>query len=120
MQQGHAPISDDRPLPPDLAADLAPHLREALNHQLRRRILRTLNTRSQPQTLAKLSLVDPGGGVSAVSYHLRVLEGCGSVSVSPAPPGEAESVWRYASNVSSDRWVLSVLEATAQLDDLDD
>lgn len=120
VQQGHAPTSDDRPLPPDLGADLAPHLREALNHRLRRRILRTLDGHPQPQTLAKLALVYPGGGVGAISYHIRVLENCGCVSVAPGSPGETESVWRYASNVSDNRQVRSILEATANLDELDD
>jgi DNA-binding transcriptional ArsR family regulator len=114
----HAPASGDHPLPPDLAADLPPYLREALNHRVRRRILRALNGHTRPQSLAE-ALVNPGGDVKSIAYHLRVLETCGSVSVSSEFPGGNRSVWRYASKVPDNQRVIAVLVATSKADALD-
>jgi DNA-binding transcriptional ArsR family regulator len=113
----HAVREDRQKLPADVARTLAPHLRRALDHPTRRRILRALNENGHAQTLETLSDVAPSASVSAIRYHALVLEECGSISVSmalfrPGGPGP-----HYASNVADNRVVMEALRATRQLDD---
>lgn len=115
MQQRQALTPLDRSLPPDLAAALAPHMQEALNHPIRRATLRTLQRSAEPRSLAELALTVPSAGVSVVGYHLHFLEHSGSISVTPARSADT-ATRRYTSNVSDDRQVVSVLRTTEPLD----
>jgi DNA-binding transcriptional ArsR family regulator len=108
---------DEQSLPAEISRSLAPPLRHALSNVTRRRILRALNATTDAQTLADLFDVVPTANVSALSYHLHVLEkdGCvAEVSEIVRSDGTART---YASNVSADLAVMVVLDTTRRSDD---
>jgi DNA-binding transcriptional ArsR family regulator len=87
--------------------------RDALNHRVRRQILRTLIASDRP--LAPVEIVAaglPSASLSTVAYHARVLEGSGSVSRAngEAPP-------RYTTDLSANPEVVALLEATRRADE---
>jgi Fe2+ or Zn2+ uptake regulation protein len=53
--------------------------RGALDHPLRRQILRTLIASDKPLTPSEIVATVPGASVSTISYHARVLESSGVV-----------------------------------------
>ncbi len=90
--------------------------RDALNHPVRRQILRTLIASGRP--LAPVEIVAaglPGASLSTVAYHARVLEGSGSVSRAngDTPP-------RYTTDLSSNPEIVALLEATRGADETGD
>ena len=105
-------------LPDSLVAALAPALRHALNHPVRRRILRALNdsqTARGPAAVA--TLIHPDPGPSLVGYHLRVLEQLGCVHrVASHGPADVPASALYASDVAGNDEIASILQATRQLD----
>lgn len=107
-----------RGLPASLVGALAPQVRHALNHPVRRRILRTLNDSRTARTAAAVTtLIHPTPGMSVLGYHLRVLEQLGCIrSLAPdaSPNGEAPTL--YESRVADDEEIASILQATRQLD----
>jgi DNA-binding transcriptional ArsR family regulator len=107
----------ERKLPAEVAALLAPHLCRALDHPTRRQILRALNRGAEPQTPKNLAEAIPGAGLSMIGYHALVLEECGCVSVTVAPSIGGGLNRAYLSNVTDNRLVTSALEATRQLDE---
>lgn len=108
---------DGKKLPFELAAKLAPEARKALDHPVRREILRGLNGSGEsrsPAELAKAAL--SGADISSVSYHARVLEVCGSVRSTGTHRRGGNQTRLYASNVAGDGQIALVLQATWRLD----
>lgn len=114
MPQGH-----DQQLPFELAEALGPHLQRALEHPVRRRILRALNGAGETRTLEELTTLIPGTTVGMIHYHAGVLEECGSVSITVSLPGtnSASAGNRYASNIADDRTVMEALSSTREVDE---
>lgn len=108
---------EERKLPAEVAALLAPHLCRALDHQTRRQILRVLGRSSTPQTPTDLADAIPGSGLSMIGYHALVLEECGCVSVTVAPSLSGSLKRAFVSNVTDNRLVTSALQATRRLDE---
>jgi len=106
--------SEDGRLDERLAADFDPALRDALDNPLRRDILRTLEARGIGG-VQELAAALPGRTMSAISYHLRVLERAGAVSDGSAfVTSEGRPVYR--SEVGRDQRVRNVLRATERWD----
>jgi DNA-binding transcriptional ArsR family regulator len=90
------------------------NLLAALNHPLRRRILRALDDRktASPAELAK-SLAEP---LTKVSYHVRILAERGAL----APVGTRSvrgAVEHFYSSIVEAEWARSALRASQQVDD---
>lgn len=112
------PQGSDSCFPPELAWALAPHLKRALDHPLRRRILRALNGNAEPRTLEELATLIPATSLSAIGYHVLTLEECGAVSVTASlTAATASHANRYASNVADDQAVREVLGQTRTCDE---
>lgn len=109
-----------RKLPPEVVEGLAPHQQRALDHPIRRQILRVLTRDAKPQSLVDLCEGIPGTSISTIGYHLLVLEECGFVSVSGVLTGPGDAERHFASNVADNRVVTVALQETEQLDELDD
>lgn len=88
--------------------------REALNHPLRRQILRALIATDEPLGPPELvaTLSTPGASVSAVSYHAKVLESAGAVGRAEAGGADAD---RYRA-ASLDPDTIALLESTRDTD----
>jgi DNA-binding transcriptional ArsR family regulator len=87
--------------------------RDALNHPVRRQILRTLIASGRPLAPAEIVAAGlPNASLSTVAYHALVLEGSGGVSRSGAgaPP-------RYTTELSANAEIVSLLEATRKADE---
>lgn len=104
-------------LPVELAELLTPPLEHALNHPLRREILRALNRSDRPRTAAELvSACPPATSVTLLNYHAAVLERCDLVrAIETDVAGEGFSR-HYASNVAEDVQIIAILSATEALD----
>jgi DNA-binding transcriptional ArsR family regulator len=70
-------------------------IRDALNHPLRRDLLRALATNPEGRSLTELALEFPRAGVSVISYHLRFLNRCGMASSGAAAWKNGSTTWRY-------------------------
>jgi DNA-binding transcriptional ArsR family regulator len=104
-------------LPSQLAAQLSPTARDALDHPVRRQILRTLNQSSEPRSPSEIATATlPHASVSVVSYHARVLETCDSVAIAGTREVDGDTACLYASKVAGDEQVAAVLQATRGLD----
>ncbi len=65
--------------------------RGALDHPMRRQILRALIASDEALTAPELvAAASPGASVSAVTYHARVLESAGAVGRTRAGGAEAD------------------------------
>jgi DNA-binding transcriptional ArsR family regulator len=108
-------------LPAELAARLTPPLEHALNHPLRREILRALNRTGQPHDAAELVAESRHAtNVTLVNYHAAVLERCDLLRVVEREVAGEGFGRRYVSNVTEDVPVLTVLTASDMLDRLND
>jgi DNA-binding transcriptional ArsR family regulator len=90
--------------------------RDALNHPVRRQILRILTASERPLAPAEIVAAGlPSASLSTVAYHARVLEGSGGVNRAGdgVPP-------RYTTDLSSSPEVTTLLEATRQADERGD
>jgi DNA-binding transcriptional ArsR family regulator len=100
----------------DLAASFSPSLQDALNHPLRREILRVLHapggSRGVAEILGELSPFTRG----EVSYHLQILQRCGAVASAGTRPGPVTREHLYESALLGDEEVATVLRATAEFD----
>lgn len=114
---GHLRNRSSRRLPVELAELLTPPLEHALNHPLRREILRALNRSDRPRTAAELvSACLPATSVTLLNYHAAVLERCDLVrAIENDVAGEGFSR-HYASNVAEDVQIIAILSATEALD----
>jgi len=108
-----------RKLPPEVVEELAPHQQRALDHPIRRQILRVLSRNARAQTLAEIGEGTPGAGISTIGYHLLVLEECAFVSVSGVLTGPGDAERHFASNVADNRVVMTALKQTQELDEID-
>jgi hypothetical protein len=106
-------------MPPEVSSTLAPYQRCALDHPIRRQILRALSQDADSRTLVDLSEEMPAANISTIGYHLLVLEKCDMVSVSGVvtPPGGAKR--GFASNIADNQGVVTALSAMQRLDGLD-
>ncbi len=111
---GEPDCSDwDGRLPAHLAVRLDPELREALDHPLRREILRSLSGTDEGFTSTELAAQLGSFSLSLVSYHTLVLAGDKVV----IPVGEAPPASRsYISYLSRDPEVVEVLKVTQPCD----
>ncbi len=107
----------DPRLPLELAELLTPPLEHALNHPLRREIVRALNRSDRPRSAAELGETGlRNASVTLLNYHAAVLEGCDLVRVEDNG-GTGEGVGRrYSSNVTEDVQVIAILGATEAFD----
>ena len=108
--------ADDGRLTTELAASLEPHLQDALNHPLRREILRVLRTGEGSRGVTAIL-----GGLaplsrSDVSYHLEILRSSDVVVLDDVRPGPAGGERFYESTVREDAQVAAALRATAAFD----
>lgn len=86
---------------------------DALNHPVRREILRMLIESEEAKSGSELIAAGlPDCSLSAIGYHARVLEAAGMVSQEDGGPGGGESTYRFAASASDDPEVIALLEAT--------
>ncbi len=83
MELGKADYSerDTGRIPGKLLNGLDPDLQDALDHPIRREILRNLGRSQGGRRVSDLAADLPRLGLSQVSYHLRVLAGSGVVGL---------------------------------------
>jgi DNA-binding transcriptional ArsR family regulator len=98
-----------------MAAMLEPKLRDALDHPVRRELLRALSQDGRAKNVTELGADLGGFRLSQIGYHLQVLRRSGSV-VSTGGPGIDRNRPRYASQVAADGQVRAVLRATERWD----
>lgn len=105
------------PLPPELSAELTASMRHALDHHLRREILRTLHRSDGPLSPGEIAAAWPTEtSVSLVSYHAHVLETSACLSLADAQPAGETVAPRYTSTLSGDTRIVSILQTTEPLD----
>ena|SRR5689334_8206370 len=108
-----------RRLPLELAELLTPPLEHALNHPLRREVLRALNRSGRPRGATELvTACPPATSVTLLNYHAAVLERCDLLRVLENDVAGEGFSRRYASNVSEDVQIIAILSATEALDRL--
>lgn len=88
----------------------------ALNHTMRRRILRLLNEATDPSSPARLAK-GLGAPLSNVSYHVRILEGFGALKKVGEGQVRGAIEHFYASQVGDNPSVIALLEATKDSDE---
>lgn len=104
-------------LPSQLAAELSPTVRDALDHPVRRQILRALNESSEPRSPSEIATMTlPHTSVSVISYHAQVLKTCDSVAVAGTREIQGAAACLYASKVAGNEQVAAILQATRGLD----
>jgi DNA-binding transcriptional ArsR family regulator len=108
--------AEDGRLCAQLAARLDPKVRDALDHPIRRELLRTLNGREETRSVVELGVELRASHLGELSYHLQVLERSGTVTFSAADRGSKPEAVRYASAVNGDVQVRAVLRATEPWD----
>ncbi len=106
----------EEPLPAGLAERLAPESRRALMHGTRRRILRALSEDPTPQTTQDLVATFPEITLKTITYHVLVLEDCGSLAVSHVKQARGSFTRFVISNVADNAEIVAVLRATEPLD----
>lgn len=103
-------------LPLELAELLTPPLEHALNHPLRRDILRALAGADQPRSAAELVAALPATNVTLLNYHAAVLERCDLVRIVEGDVAGEGPGHRYTSNVTEDVQIVAILSATEAAD----
>ncbi len=104
-------------LPLELAELLTPPLEHALDHPLRREILRALNRSDRPLGAAELVTESLAvGNVTQLNYHAAVLERCDLVRVIDSDIAGETLGRQYASTVSEDVQIITILGAMEALD----
>jgi DNA-binding transcriptional ArsR family regulator len=107
-------------LPIEFAELLDPPVEHALNHPLRRDILRALNQSDGPRSAGEIATESlPKTAVTLINYHASVLETCDIVRIAEDEPSGRSLSRRYASNVANDAQIVAILGATEPLDDLE-
>jgi len=115
MAEGEIVEGGDGRLPARMAAMLDPKLQDALDHPVRRELLRALGRDGGTKNVAEIGAELRGIRLSQLGYHLQVLRRSGSV-VSTGGPGIDCKRPRYASQVAGDGQVRAVLRATERSD----
>lgn len=116
MGKGDSVAAEDGRLSARLAAPLEPRLQDALDHPIRRELLRTLSQGGRSRSIAEIGAELVGFRLGQLDYHLRVLRRSGAVGSVPVGLGAARGRDRYASKVMEDGQVRAVLRATKQWD----
>lgn len=114
MARGDSVAAEDGRLSARLAASLEPRLQDALDHPIRRELLRALGRHAR--SVGELNAELMGFRPSQLGYHLRVLLRLGTVASEPAGLSTNPALARFASEVSDDTQVRAVLRATEQWD----
>lgn len=112
---------DRRRLPPEIAQPFPPEVGQALNHWLRRRILRALiadDVPLSPADLARGRLVDEH--LSNVSYHMNVLAAAGLVRQVGARQVRGTVQHFYVADIADKPLVVQALKQTERLDRVDE
>jgi DNA-binding transcriptional ArsR family regulator len=108
--------ADDGSLDADLAGPLDANLQDALDHPLRREILRSLNGKERPRSVAEIGAELSSRSLSEVNYHVQVLQRSGVVVSEGACLGPGDRHRAYRSAVAESTQALSVLRATQPWD----
>jgi len=108
--------AEDGRLSARFASVLEPKLQDALDHPIRRELLRALNRSERPRSIGEIAAQFPPFGLSRLSYHLQVLWRSGTVASEPSCAGSGDGPAHYASEVFDDGQVLAVLRATERWD----
>jgi DNA-binding transcriptional ArsR family regulator len=103
--------------PSELVDGIDSRCERALRHEIRRRLLRTLNQYRVPWVAHELATTLPGCNISTINYHALVLEECGAITVSYLELQNGRIVRAYSTNVADDAEVTSTLEATSRQDE---
>jgi DNA-binding transcriptional ArsR family regulator len=106
----------DGRLPARLAATLEPGLQDALDHPVRRELLRTLSHKPRPRTIAEIGTDLHGFPLGQLNYHLQVLRRSGAVAAESTEVSASSAGARYASEVFEDGQIRTVLRATEKWD----
>jgi DNA-binding transcriptional ArsR family regulator len=104
--------SENGRLPARLAVTLAADLHAALDHPVRREVLRTLNHSGRERSVGEIRAQIHGLRQDQLAYHLQVLRRSGAVALRPDDLGIDPRQSRYASEVTEDKEVRAVLRAT--------
>jgi DNA-binding transcriptional ArsR family regulator len=107
-----AEVCADGRLSDELAAILEPKVQDALDHPLRREILRVLHAKERPCGLMEVAGELRAFAQSEVSYHLRVLQGAGAVFADGAQPAVSGGGKIYRSTLAEDAGVIAALKVT--------
>jgi DNA-binding transcriptional ArsR family regulator len=100
-----------------LASTLEPKLQDALDHPLRREVMRVLNRDPRPRSVGELQAELSRFPAGQLGYHLRVLREAGIVvAVEGNAAAASGSYVRYASGVVGNSQVRAVLRATERWD----
>jgi hypothetical protein len=99
-----------------LAAALGPKLQDALDHPVRREVLRGLNRSERSRSISEIGAELPAFRLGQLNYHLQVLRQSGTVASEPADAGMGQVRAQYGSEVAGDGQVRAVLRATEQWD----
>jgi DNA-binding transcriptional ArsR family regulator len=116
MRKDHSFQGEDGRLPPRLTVALGRELQDALDHPIRREVLRTLHRSARSCTIIELRSELRGFQPSQLNYHLQVLRRSGTVASEASSVGSLPGLARYASQVLADGQVRSVLRATEEGD----
>jgi DNA-binding transcriptional ArsR family regulator len=95
-------------LPAEIAAALEPQEQSALDHRVRRDILRQLLARS-PQSPNELTLALSSAALSVVQYHLSVLTNIGAVTIDGTREAKGSRQSVYAPAFADEDRILGVL-----------
>ena len=89
-------------------------IRKALDHSVRRQIMRTLNRSDVPRSFKELATT-PGlpANPGLISYHVHILQECDCVTLSYEPKTNGGLACLYTSKVVNDQLVLSILEGSS-------
>ena len=115
MGEGPA-ATEDGALSAELAATLEPLIQDALNHPVRRQVLRALHEWGEPLAIADLHGRLPYLSRGGLSYHLQVLQDSGCVAEVDARPGPAGVEREMDSALLTDDDAMRALEVTATAD----
>lgn len=116
MAKGDSVAAEDGRLAERLAAGLEPKLQDALDHPIRRELLRTLNEGRRFRNIAEIGIALRAFRPAQLGYHLRVLQRSGAIASVPVDLSTGQARPRYASQVGDDMRVRAVLRATEQWD----
>jgi DNA-binding transcriptional ArsR family regulator len=108
--------AEDGRLAANLAASLEPRVKDALDHPLRREVVRILSRDRHPRSVTELQAELPPFGPEQLGYHLRVLQEAGVVAAKADGAGAAGAHARYGSAAAEDGRIRAVLRATERWD----
>ena len=93
----------------DAPEQLPGELRQALKHPVRRQILRSLHSHSQPLSTAELAKDWIDASQSEVSYHAKALLAAGALRVEAVRPPDGPADPSFTSAVADDPRVSALL-----------